>query len=523
MTGSSSSSRASDGIVELTTDLSGSPYYSHDMAPVPRAGRRWGMKDIAVLWISMSACIPTYMLASSLIGEGMNWWQAVLTIFLGNVIVLVPMVLNAHAGTKYGIPFPVYCRASFGILGANVPALLRALVACGWFGIQTWIGGAAIYVIATSDKFFPAWKTLPKIAHLDINAAELGCFLFFWLINMAVIFKGIESIRVLLNIKAPLLIILGLLLLGWAYLSAGGFGDMLSRPSQFAAGQPKAGQFWNYFILALTANVSFWATLALNIPDFSRYARSQRDQVLGQAIGLPTTMGLYSFIGVAVTSAAFVIYKDLPDESKKDLWYPIFLLSLFKNPIVLIVAMLSLVVATLATNIAANVVSPANDFAHLWPRRISFRIGGFITGIVGILIQPWRIVANASVYIDKWLVGYSLLLGAVGGVLIADYIFIRRTHLDQAGLYKKEGPYWYSGGFNWLSIVSLLMGIAVCIPGFLAVVGAVALQGDPKAPANLLKIPDFFGQIYNFAWFASFGVSFFVYLALMSFSGPSKK
>jgi nucleobase:cation symporter-1, NCS1 family len=516
-------SAAVDGIHELTADLSGSPYYSHDMGPVPRAGRRWGMKDIAVLWISMSACIPTYMLASSLIEQGMNWWQAVLTIFLGNVIVLLPMVLNAHAGTKYGIPFPVYCRASFGIRGANIPALLRALVACGWFGIQTWIGGAAIYAIVTSEKFFPAWKTLPPLPDVGINAAQLGCFLFFWLVNMLVIYKGIESIRILLNIKAPLLIGLGLVLLAWAYNAAGGFGDMLTRPSEFVAGGPKEGQFGTAFLLALTANVSFWATLALNIPDFSRYARSQRDQVVGQIVGLPTTMGLYSFIGVAVTSAAFVIYKDLPDKAKKELWDPVVLLSKFENPAVLIVAMLALCIATLATNIAANVVSPANDFAHLWPRRISFRIGGFITGVIGILIQPWHLVANAGVYIGKWLVGYSLLLGAVGGVLIADYIFIRRTQLDQEGLYKKDGPYWYSGGFNWRAIIALILGIAVCLPGFLATIGAVAVQGDLHAPIDLPKIPQIFGHIYNFAWFASFGVSFIAYLVLMTILGIKEK
>ncbi len=481
------------------------------------------MKDIAVLWISMSACIPTYMLAAGLIGEGMNWWQAVLTIFLGNVIVLLPMVLNAHAGTKYGIPFPVYCRASFGIRGANIPALLRAFVACGWFGIQTWIGGAAIYAIATSEKFFPAWKSLPPIAHLGINDAQLGCFLFFWLINMFVIYKGIESIRILLNFKAPLLIGLGLLLLAWAYFTAGGFGDMLSRPSQFAPGQPKDGQFWNYFILALTGNVSFWATLALNIPDFSRYARSQRDQVGGQILGLPTTMGLYSFIGVAVTSAAFVIYKDLPADAKKNLWDPVFLLTQFKSPVVLILAMLSLAVATLATNIAANVVSPANDFAHLWPKVISFRIGGLITGIIGILIQPWRILANASIYIDKWLVGYSLLLGAVGGVLIADYVFLRRTQLDQAGLYKKDGPYWYSAGFNWVAVIALSLGIVICIPGFLAAIGVLALNGESKAAPDLMRIPDFFGQIYTFAWFASFGLSFVSYLLMMGIRGAKMK
>jgi NCS1 family nucleobase:cation symporter-1 len=508
-----SSASANDEIHELAVDVSGSPYYSADMAPVPRADRRWGMKDIAVLWISMAACVPTYMLAAGLIDEGMNWWQAVLTIFLGNVIVLVPMVLNAHAGTKYGIPFPVYCRSSFGILGANVPALLRALVACGWFGIQTWIGGAAIYTLM--GVFLPAWKSLEPIPFLGINAAQLGCFLFFWLINMWVVYNGIESIRILLNIKAPLLILLGLALLAWAYYRAGGFGDMLSRPSQFGSGQPKEGQFWGYFMLALTANVSFWGTLALNIPDFSRYARSQRDQIMGQAIGLPTTMGLYSFIGVAVTSAAFVIYADLPPEKKKELWDPVNLLAMFENNLVLVVAMIALSIATLATNIAANVVSPANDFAHLWPRRISFRIGGLITGLVGILIQPWRLLANAGVYIYTWLVGYSLLLGAVGGVLVADYIVLRRTRLDQAGLYLKDGPYWYSNGFNPRALIALALGIGVSLPGFLVKVGAIAIADEPESSAGR-AIMSFFAGVYSYAWFASFGVSFVVYLVLMA-------
>lgn len=501
MSGSSVSSRARDGIIELTADLSGSPYYSHDMAPVPRSGRRWGMKDLAVLWISMSACVPTYMLASGMIDEGMTWWQAIVTIFLGNVIVLIPMVLNAHAGTKYGIPFPVYCRPSFGLLGANVPALLRALVACGWFGIQTWIGGWAIYKILLG--FFPLWDSLPPLPWIDINAAKLICFLFFWSINMFVIFKGIESIRILLNIKAPLLISLGIILLAWAYHTAGGFGDMLSRPSQFAAGQPKAGEFWPFFFASLTANVGFWATLSLNIPDFSRYAYSQRDQALGQAIGLPTTMALFSFIGIAVTSATTVIYGTT-------IWDPVVVLSKFSNPVVLFVAMVSLCIATLATNIAANVVSPANDFAHLAPRLVSFRVGGFITGVIGILMRPWKLVEDPSGYIFRWLVAYSALLGAVGGILVADYFVIRRTRLDLAGLYKKDGPYWYSGGFNVNALIALILGIAPCVPGFLAAV------------SDRLKesIPPFWSQIYAYAWFISFGISFATYVLLMAMTGP---
>src|SRR5208283_5523647 len=321
----------------------------------------------------MSACMPTYMLASSLISEGMNWYQAVLTVFLGNAIVLIPMVLNAHAGTKYGIPFPVYCRASFGIRGANIPALLRAFVACGWFGIQAWIGGDAIHSIL--GVFFPGIAG-GAVTSLGITPSQFACFIFFWGINMLVVYKGIDSIRILLNIKAPLLITLGIVFLAWAHRAAGGFGPMLSQPSQFDPGQPKAGQFMAFFIPGLTGMVGFWATLSLNIPDFSRYAASQRDQILGQALGLPLAMAFYSFIGVAVTSATTVIFG-------QTIWNPLDVLIRFKSPAVLIVAMLALCIATLATNIAANVVSPANDFSHLAPRRISFRVGGLITGLIG--------------------------------------------------------------------------------------------------------------------------------------------
>jgi NCS1 family nucleobase:cation symporter-1 len=485
-------------IIELTVDVTDSPYYSRDMAPVPAARRKWAAKDFAVLWVSMSACITTYTLASSDIAHGMSWWQAVLTILLGNLIVLIPMVLNAHAGTKYGIPFPVYCRASFGIRGANVPALMRALVACGWFGIQTWIGGWSLYKIL--EVHFADWKTLAPIDGIGINAPQLACFLGFWALNILIIYLGIESIRYLLNIKAPLLIALGLALLAWAVSQAGGFGPILSKPSEFAAGGKNGGQFWAYFFPALTGAVGYWATLSLNIPDFSRYAYTQRDQVVGQAVGLPASMALYSFIGAAVTSAAVIIY---PHVAEKELWDPVLLISMFKNPVVLVVALFALSLATLATNIAANVVSPANDFAHVWPKRIGFRSGGLITGVIGILIQPWKLYADPSGYIYTWLIGYSSLLGAIGGVLIADYFVIRRTRFDLAGLYQRNGPYWYDGGVNFVAIFALLAGIAPCVPGFF----------------TTIKVWDFgalWTEVYKYAWFVSFGVSFVVYLAGMA-------
>ncbi|MGA9407600.1 MAG: NCS1 family nucleobase:cation symporter-1, partial [Bacteroidota bacterium] len=432
--------------VDLSS-LQNSPLINDDISPTKISQRKWGTYDIASLWISMSACIPTYMLASSLISEGMNWYQAVLTVFFGNAIVLIPMVLNAHAGTKYGIPFPVYCRASFGVRGANIPALLRAFVACGWFGIQSWIGGWAIYKMITI--YLPSWNSLP-VWFAGINTPQLACFLFFWGINMLVIYKGIESIRFLLNIKAPLLILLGLVLLTWAYVQAGGFGPMLSQPSQFVPGGPKEGKFWFVFFPSLTGMIGFWATLSLNIPDFTRYSRTQRDQMLGQAIGLPATMALYSFIGVAVTSATIVIYGGFP------IWDPVVLISRFTNPLVLLVSLFALCLATLATNLAANVVSPANDFSNLWPSKITFRIGGLITGIIGILIQPWKLVADPSGYIFTWLVGYSALLGPIGGILICDYFVIRHTTLHSIDLYKPEGEYSYLNGFNPTAIVALV-------------------------------------------------------------------
>jgi NCS1 family nucleobase:cation symporter-1 len=465
-----------------------------DLAPVPPARRTWRAGSYAALWISMSACVPTYMLASSLVGGGMNWWEAILTIFLGNTIVLVPILLNAHAGTRYGIPFPVLCRASFGTRGANLPALLRALVACGWFGIQAWIGGDAICKIL--GVFLPSFAGTAQNS-LGITLPQFGCFMAFWGINMWVVYKGIDSIRILLNIKAPLLIALGLVFLGWAYRSAGGFGPILSQPSAFDAGQPKAGQFMAFFVPGLTGMVGFWATLSLNIPDFSRYAASQRDQVLGQALGLPLAMAFYSFIGVAVTSATVIIFGQM-------IWNPIDVLIRFRNPAVLIVAMLALCIATLATNLAANVVSPANDFAHLAPGRISFRIGGLITGIIGIVMMPWKLVADPSGYIFTWLVGYSALLGPVGGIMIADYFVLRRRVLDVPALYDAGGCYSYTGGWSLVAVAAFVLAVAPNLPGFLAQVGWI----DPA------RVPPMLIGVYGYAWFAGFAIAFVAYLGL---------
>jgi NCS1 family nucleobase:cation symporter-1 len=404
------------------------------------------------------------------------------------------MVLNAHAGTHYGIPFPVYCRASFGTIGANIPALLRALVACGWFGIQTWIGGNAIYKILAI--FIPSIGTGQPIGFLAITPAQLACFVIFWGINMLVVYQGIHCIRWLLNIKAPLLIALGLLLLFWARSKAGGFGPILSQPSDFAPGGPKAGQFWSYFFPALTGMIGFWATLSLNIPDFSRYAVTQRDQVLGQALGLPLTMALYSFIGVAVTSATSIIYG-------QRIWDPVDVLARFHNPIVLVVALMGLCIATLATNIAANVVSPANDFAHLAPRYISFRMGGLITGLIGVFMMPWKLVADPNGYIFTWLIAYSALLGPIGGILIADYFVWRRRLLNLPALYDPQGEYRFTNGFSFVALLALIAGALPSLPGFLVQIKVI----------DATKVAPSLVGLYSYAWFIGFAIAFLSYLA----------
>jgi NCS1 family nucleobase:cation symporter-1 len=447
--------------------------YNEDLAPVPKDKRTWGTYNFAALWISMAVCIPTYMLASGLIAGGMNWWQAILTVLLGNLIVLIPMVLNAHAGTKYGIPFPVLVRASFGVRGANVPAVLRALVACGWFGIQTWIGGQAIWSMAKI-----VW---PPAAHFE--GGIWVCFFGFWLINMWVVWKGIETIRVLEGVGAPFLLIVGLALLWFTVSKAGGFGPVLATPSKFKT----TAEFVRFFIPSLTGMVGFWATVALNIPDFTRYAKSQQAQVWGQALGLPATMTLYSFIGVAVTSASVVLFG-------QPVWDPVELLGKFNQPLVAFVALIALLIATLTTNVAANVVSPSNDFANLNPRRISFRTGGMITGVAGVLMMPWKLLSDLSAYVFGWLVGYSALLGPIAGVMIADYFVIRKSRLNVADLYRRNGLYEYENGFNRRALVALAAGIAVALMGL--VIPALRL-------------------LYDYAWFVGFAVSGAVYVALM--------
>ncbi len=461
--------------------------HNEDLAPVPPEKRTWRAGHIASLWVGMAVCVPTYTLASERVAGGMSAWQALFVIALANLIVLLPLMANGHPGTRYGIPFPVLVRASFGVRGAQLPAVLRALVACGWFGIQCWFGGLGLWL--TASAMVPS-VSLPEYAFLGADIAPLCWFFVFWAINVFFIWRGMESIKWLETLSAPFLLLCGAGLLVWAVSEGGGIGTLMSQP----ATKPLS----DTFAVALTSGVSFWATLALNIPDFSRYARSQRDQVIGQAVAMPTTMTLFAFIGVVTTAATVIVYGSA-------LTYPDQLVTRFENPLVIGLSMFGLAVATLSTNIAANVVSPANDFANLAPAHISYKTGGYITAIIGVLICPWLILQSAGNYIFVWLVGYGVLLGPIGAIMIVDYFILRRRELIVDDLYRRGGAYEYRDGVNWRAMAAFALGVAPCLPGFI-----VAASG--AAPSS---VPSIFNHLYTWAWFVSSGVSGLAYHVFM--------
>lgn len=482
-----------DGRIELVASeaLENSPLYNHDLAPVAIEKRNWSTYNYAALWASMSACIPTYMLSAGLIASGMNWWQALITIMLGNVIVLIPILLNSHPGTKYGIPFPVFARASYGTYGSNLPALMRAVVACGWFGIQAWIGGQALYVFFKS--LIPGWDTLlgPPIG--DHPLTEWVCFLLFWSLNILIIYKGMDLLKKVEGFAAPFVLVMTGVLVVWAVNSAHGLGNLMSETGKFH----NIAEFLPVFFPSLTAMIGFWATLSLNMPDFTRFGRSQREQTIGQSVALPVAMTVFSAMGVMITSAAIVIYPDAP---LSELWDPVKLISRFTDPLVVAISMFTVAVATLSVNIAANVVSPANDFANAFPRFITFKRGGLLTGIVGILMQPWKLVADPSGYIFTWLLGYSGGLGSIAGVLIVDYWILRKTKLALPDLYLPEGEYTFKSGWNMAAVVATILG---CIGAWIGLI-VPALR-----------------PLYDYAWFVGLAVSGLTYYLMMSGTRPT--
>lgn len=476
-----------DGQVELIdpSSLESSPCFNEDLAPVPLEKRYWSSGHFAALWAGMACNIPTYMIASGLIASGMSWWQALLTVLLGNVIVLVPIVLNSHPGTKYGIPFPVLVRASYGIRGSNLPAIMRAIVACGWFGINAWIGGQAMFTFIKS--LFPAWAGLLGPALGGHTPTEWISFLLFWSLNMLVIYRGMEFLKKFETLAAPFVFSLTLILAIWMVSVAEGFGTLISAPGKFNT----LADFLPVFVPSVTAMIGSWATLSLNMPDFTRFSKNQREQVKGQALALPASMTAFSGLGIVITSAGAKIF---PGLNSSELWDPVILVGHLTQPLVVAAAMFTIMLATLSVNIAANLVSPANDLSNVFPKYISFRTGALITGFAALLMQPWRLLADPNAYIFKWLLGYAGGLAAIAGVMICDYWIVRKKQLNLRDLYLENGEYTFHAGWNWAAVIATLVGCAL---------SWIGLFVDQLKP------------LYDYSWFVGLGSSAVIYWLLM--------
>ncbi|MCX5327134.1 NCS1 family nucleobase:cation symporter-1 [Streptomyces sp. NBC_00120] len=491
------------GGIDLSADAypSDSRYANDDLRPVPLAERRWTTYNFVALWIGMAHCIPSWTLASGLVALGMDWKQAVLTIALANVIVLLPMLLTGHAGPKYGIPFPVLARASFGLRGANLPALIRAAVACCWFGIQTWIGGQGVFVLL--GKVFGGWADVSKVGGYPWTLWL--CFVLFWVLELAIIYRGMDTLRRFENWAAPFVLVGAVVLLVWIANKAGGFGTLLDEPSQVGWG----ADFWKIFFPGLMGMIGFWSTLSLNIPDFTRFGKGQRAQVWGQTLGLPTTMTLFALMSVLVTSGSEKVYGAA-------IWDPVALAGKTDNVFGLLFALITVFVATISVNIAANVVSPAYDLANLAPKLINFRTGALITGVIGVLVMPWKLTSTPELYIFTWLGVVGGLLGTVAGILIADYWIIRRTVLHLADLYLPDGRYWYSGGWNWNAVVAFAVGGVLAVGGSYSTVDA---KGAKQGPFPVDGLIPFLKPLADYGWAVGLGSSLILYVALTKARG----
>ncbi|WP_405735638.1 NCS1 family nucleobase:cation symporter-1 [Streptomyces sp. NBC_01537] len=495
-----------DGRVELPADaVPSGAYANEDLLPVPLAQRKWTTYNFAALWVGMAHNVASWTLASGLVAFGMDWKQAVLTIALANVIVLVPMLLTGHAGPKYGIPFPVFARASFGIRGANLPALVRAAVACGWFGIQTWIGGSGIFLLA-GKIFGDGWSGAGTVGGYPWT--QWLSFVIFWAIQIAIIIRGMETVRRFENWAAPFVIVGAIALLIWISVKAGGFGTLLDQPSKLGWG----GDFWKVFFPSLMSMIGFWSTLSLNIPDFTRYAANQKAQLRGQAFGLPTTMTLFALLSVLVTSGSEAVYGEA-------IWDPVALSAKIDNWAGTLFALVTVLIATLSVNIAANTVSPAFDLSNIAPRKISFRTGALITAGLGVAIFPWKLLASPEAYIFTWLGTVGGLLGTVAGILIADYWLIRRTELDLEDLYKAGGRYWYDGGWNWRALVAFAVGAVLAIGGSYS---KLDTKGVKQGPFPVDGIISFLKPLADYGWAVGLAASLAVYFLLTRYVPDSK-
>ena len=494
-----------NGLFELTeearAELVSSPYYNEDLSPTTVAERKWTTYNITMLWVGMSICIPSLSLASGLIGMGVSPWLSVINVALGNLIILIPIQLNSQIGTKYGIPFPLFARLTFGTVGAHLPALLRAITACGWTSVQAWVGGGAVgAIIGVFVKVFadPEWTMgLPSWGGIQtVQAGQFIGYIIFILFVGWVAYNGMERIKFIQNLGGPILIAIMIALMIWSATivpEGVGFWEVMNQKSDPELIQSNGG-FTFVYLSGLMGNVAFWATMALNIPDFSRYARSQKDQFLGQLYGMPLPMAFCAFVGAYYAQATKMAFGEAMFDPTGVLYH-------INNPIVVLISALGVAAATVTTCVAANVVAPANGFSNLSPRKISFKTGVVITILIAFFIlQAWWIYGSGAAYFT-WMNAYGTILAPIAAIFIADYFFVKHKRIDIMSLFKgKDGRYWYSGGWNWAAIISWVVAFIIPLLMYFGASGA------------------FFTFVNSINYFWSFGIAFFLYIILMKTS-----
>jgi NCS1 family nucleobase:cation symporter-1 len=450
---------------------------SPDLRPIPPEARTWQWRSLASVWAGIVFCVPSYLLSCGMLEHGMGWWQAVLVVLAGNLVLWIPMVMIGHAGTRYGIAYPVLLRASFGTLGARLPVLLRTAVAVGWFGVQTSVGGFAIYhLLNLMLGGLLEGSALPLVG---VSFWQLNCFLGFWLLQVWFLRRwGMDGVHKLAWYGAPALLAAGLLLVLWAWVQADGFASILSSTSRFADGQSMHGQAMDVFPPLLAQMVALWMLLAINIPDYTRYVRDQGQQLLGQFVGLPLGIAFFSLVGVTVPFATVDIFNAeeiaaatgaaaaAGAAAAVGISDPLEVIGLMGG-FARVLGLLALVLAAFTTNLFAHLVPASTGLVALRPQQLDFSKAATVAACAALLLLPWRIVEWSGGTVFIWLAGLGAMLSPVVGILIADYFLLRRRQLDVAALYQHPGPYSYFRGWSLTALFALLVGNLLAVPGFL--------------------------------------------------------
>jgi NCS1 family nucleobase:cation symporter-1 len=425
---------------------------SPDMLPTTPDERNWGIYNFFALWIGMDIGIPTYYLASGLVSGGMNLLWAMITILLANIIIAFPILANGHAGAKYGIPSTIYWRSAFGFNGASVAAIIRGVVAAGWFGIQIWIGGSALNTaIGILSPWLASWAL-----------GKWVCFAAFWALNILVLAKGMGALKKMENWCAPLLVLWMIVLLIWARKTAGSWGPLVNQKGTFAT----TGAFLAFFIAGLNSNISYWGPMPLTVTDFTKHAKDQRSHYIGQFIGIPSGIFGLALVGSLVTSCTVVIFG-------KAVWDPVTLTGMMDNVPMILGCMCFLMIATITTNVAANAVSPCVAIVHLSNGKVNFKWAAVVLGILAVVIQPWRLIGDLSIYMNCFLNGGGALLGPIIGLTICHYFFICHTELDLRSLYFPEGESMFTNlkkynkpvAYFSFGLAALLLVLSFLLPG----------------------------------------------------------